>query len=219
MCAPGRTTVVRPRFQCSAPCSTHAPVSPVRSTTPFAGYVFGWPTTFDGRCVERPTQVSSTTTISSAIMGLAPSSCWGYSMGLLVGLAVIGSLPALLGASAVHSYRRYRAARRLQAAGAETTGLCTSLSWHEDDVSVHFSYTLPDGGKHSADSVAVRHLEVSPGDSVRVVYDPDSPSTAELASHLDLAVRIHRRILVFVVPFGIVSAGVFLALVVATIVA
>lgn len=50
----GTTTVVRPRLQCSAPCSTHTRVRPLARTTPVAGPVFDSPTAVDRRGPQCP---------------------------------------------------------------------------------------------------------------------------------------------------------------------
>ncbi|MFJ4524656.1 DUF3592 domain-containing protein [Streptomyces sp. NPDC088810] len=124
----------------------------------------------------------------------------------------------MFGIVLVHTYRKYRSARLLQASGIETTGVCTFLSWHDGEASVSFSYTLPDGTEHSADSVHVHSVSVSPGDTVRVFYDAASPERAELASLLDTALRIYRKTLIGLVPATLLFLGMFLTLAVAVVI-
>ncbi|MER5790089.1 DUF3592 domain-containing protein [Streptomyces sp. NPDC001980] len=135
------------------------------------------------------------------------------------GLAFLALIPTVLGAVGLHSYRKYRAARHLQESGVETEGLCTSLSWHEDDVSVRFTYTLPDGTEHSADSSPIRRLEVARGDTLRIVYAPASPDTAELATLLDSSVRFHRTVVACLAPLTVVFTVWFVASTIAVAVA
>ncbi|MFG2960022.1 DUF3592 domain-containing protein [Streptomyces sp. NPDC048291] len=140
-------------------------------------------------------------------------------MGNVFGLVFLALIPALFGGLSIHSYRKRRAARHLKASGVETEALCTSLSWHEDNVSVHFTYTLPDGTEHSADSLPVRRLSVTRGDTVKIVYAPDSPATAELASLLDSSLRFHGIALAFLAPLTVVFTVWFVASAVAAAVA
>jgi len=105
----------------------------------------------------------------------------------------------------VHTFRKYRAAVRLKASGVETTGLCTSLSWRENCVLVHFSYTATDGTEHDAVSSPTGHQSLSPGDTVTIVYLPGSPKTAELARDLEDVRKDHRRILWFATPMFVAS--------------
>ncbi|MGW2521782.1 DUF3592 domain-containing protein [Streptomyces sp. NPDC001617] len=136
-------------------------------------------------------------------------------MGTVVYLVVLALVLAVLGTTLVQSRRKYRAAQRLEESGIETDGLCTSLSWNEDEGSVHFSYTLPDGTEHYAESVAMRQVSVAPGNTVKVVYDPQSPGTAELKNLLGAAL-VHHRHMVVVVALGLaVVAGLFVFLAVA----
>ncbi|GAA3769453.1 DUF3592 domain-containing protein [Streptomyces phyllanthi] len=121
---------------------------------------------------------------------------------LILALASCGIVVA-----AVHTFRRYRAGLRLQASGTETTGQCTSLSWRQDDVSVRFSYALPDGTEYEADSFPLARTSVTPGSTVSVVYDPASPTTAELTECLERAVRSRRRTLLAITPLLVMFAA------------
>ncbi|MBK6015648.1 DUF3592 domain-containing protein [Streptomyces sp. MBT53] len=112
-------------------------------------------------------------------------------------LLILSMAPLGMGIPTVHTFRKYRAALRLKASGVETTGLCTLLSSREDYVSVHFSYTAADGTERDAVSSPMRYQSLSPGDTVTIVYVPDSPETAELARDLEDARKDHRHILWF----------------------
>ncbi|MFE2423674.1 DUF3592 domain-containing protein [Streptomyces hokutonensis] len=120
-------------------------------------------------------------------------------------LLIFSLMPLATSIVTVHTFRKYRAALRLKASGVETTGLCTLLSWREDYVSVHCSYTATDGTEHDAVSSPMRYQSLSPGDTVTIVYLPDSPETAVLARDLEDARKDHRRILWFVTPMFVAS--------------
>ncbi|MGW7261646.1 hypothetical protein [Streptomyces sp. NPDC054834] len=111
-----------------------------------------------------------------------------------------------VGYTVVHTARRHRQCLRLRASGAETTGTCTSLSWDQDYVSVRFSYRLPNGTEHEAESFPMGHTSVVPGVDVTVVYDPAVPTTAELRDCLEPALRVRRRQLVGVTPVALFLA-------------
>ncbi|MGW1467203.1 hypothetical protein ACWCPT_23010 [Streptomyces sp. NPDC002308] len=115
-------------------------------------------------------------------------------------LVLPAALCALFGAVAVHFLRGHRTARRLIASGVRTVGVCEGLSWHDDEVSVRFSYTLPDGITREADSYATNYTSVAPRDSVTVVYDPEAPGVVELEDHLESARSGRFRALVVVTP-------------------
>ncbi|MCI3274970.1 DUF3592 domain-containing protein [Streptomyces cylindrosporus] len=136
-------------------------------------------------------------------------------MGTVVYLVVLAAVLAVLGATLVRSRRKYRAARRLLASGVETDGLCTSLSWNDDEGTVRFSYTLPDGTKHGAESVPMRSVSETPGATVKVVYDPESPATAELKNLLGASLVHHRHIVMITAPALLLVAGLFVFLAVA----
>ncbi|MFF7330904.1 DUF3592 domain-containing protein [Streptomyces sp. NPDC008150] len=107
---------------------------------------------------------------------------------------------ALFGAIGVHLLRGHRAVRRLITSGVRTEAVCEGLSWHDDEVSVRFSYTLPDGTTHEADSYATGHTGIAPRDGVTAVYDPEAPTVAELEEHLESARSGRFRALVVLTP-------------------
>lgn len=115
-------------------------------------------------------------------------------------LVIPAALCALFGALAVHFLRGHRTARRLIASGVRTVGVCEGLSRHDDEVSVRFSYTLPDGTTHEADSYATHFTSVAPRDSVTVIHDPEAPGVVELEDHLESARSGRLRALVLLTP-------------------
>ncbi|MEV6500701.1 DUF3592 domain-containing protein [Streptomyces prunicolor] len=134
--------------------------------------------------------------------------------GALVYMLILTVACGGLGVATVHTFRRHRACRRLKVSGVETTGLCTSLSWRQDDVSARFSYALADGTKYEADSFHTPRTSFSPGSMFPIVYDPASPAVAEVADLLSEAIRFHRLVLVSVTPVILLLAAldVWLAL-------
>ncbi|MEU5595674.1 DUF3592 domain-containing protein [Streptomyces sp. NPDC020298] len=112
-----------------------------------------------------------------------------------------------VGGAVVHTARRHHQALRLRESGAEATGTCMSLSWDQDYVSVRFSYRLPDGTEHEAESFPMGYTTVVPGADVTVVYDPAAPATAELRECLEPALRVRRRQLVGVTPVALFVAA------------
>lgn len=132
-------------------------------------------------------------------------------------LLVMMLITALLTAAVVHAFRKYRAVKRLRTFGVKTTGECSSLRMHEGSATVRFSYLLPDGTRHWAESAPSSYVSVTPGDLVAVIYDPLSPTTAELVSNLGWANRFYKLVLICVtpilIPFLLLTVGGVLTLV------
>ncbi|WP_329300830.1 hypothetical protein OG410_22360 [Streptomyces sp. NBC_00659] len=126
--------------------------------------------------------------------------------GALVLALIMAVVSTGVGHTVVHTARRHRQARHLHASGVQTTGTCTALSWDQDQVLVRFSYRLPDGTEHEAESFPMEHTTVVPGSDVTVVYDPAAPTTAELRECLEPALGVRRRQLVGVAPIALLIA-------------
>lgn len=125
----------------------------------------------------------------------------------LILLLILGVPSAALVSVAVHTVRTLRAGLRLKTSGISTNGQCVSLAWREDEVSVRFSYALPDGTKHEADSFWMSRTSMCPGTTVSLVYDPASPESAELTECLEPGIRFRRRVLLGVVPVLVLFAA------------
>jgi hypothetical protein len=129
----------------------------------------------------------------------------------LIAVLFFGAIFAAMVAAVVHAARGRRAALRLRATGVPATGKCLSLSWRNDEVSVHFSYVLPDGTAYVADSFHSSSTSTHPGMAVSLVYDPASPKNAELVQCLDEAIRVNRMVLIFMVPIVVLFAAFLVA--------
>ncbi|MDT7846696.1 DUF3592 domain-containing protein [Streptomyces justiciae] len=136
--------------------------------------------------------------------------------GIVAWAMALAVVSAGLGVFTTHALRRLRAGLRLRTSGVATAGQCVSMSWRQDEVSVRFSYTLPDGTQYEADSFNMPRTSVSIGDKVPVVYDPASPATAEVTDLLGESIRVHRLFLICITPvlllFAALDAQLLLAL-------
>lgn len=89
------------------------------------------------------------------------------------------------------------------------------MSWRQDEVSVRFSYALPDGTEYEADSFHMPVTSFSIGSNVPIVYNPASPAIAEVTNLLGESIRVYRLFLICITPVVLLFAALDVWLVLA----